>query len=265
MPKMWTLRIAVLFSGLVCAVASSAADNAGYRLVPADVISIKVVAVPDLSTQVRVDTDGSISFPFAGRLVVGGLTPDEVGQRIRAALLHGQVVSDPQVVVTVLNFGTQAFVLGEVTQPGAFPLDRPTTVTQILARAGGLKPDAANTVDLRHVAPSGVVVSHIDLDAVVAGADATDPALQNGDEVFVAESPVYYLYGYVNRPGVYQLKHKMTVQQALAAGGGVSDMGSDGRIRIKRASAPGTVEEISVSLDDEILPRDTVVVHERIF
>ena len=46
--------------------------------------------------------------------------------------------------------------------------------------------------------------------------------------------PVFFLYGFVNRPGAYPLTRTLTVQQALASGGGIAELGSEWRIDIKR-------------------------------
>lgn len=83
--------------------------------------------------------------------------------------------------------------------------------------------------------------------------------------VSTTEAGVYYLYGYVNKPGQYPLIRQMTVQQALSAGGGIAPLGSDWRIRIKRKAPDGKMTDKSASLDDEVLPNDTIVVNERIF
>jgi polysaccharide biosynthesis/export protein len=83
--------------------------------------------------------------------------------------------------------------------------------------------------------------------------------------VTTVEAGVYYLYGYVNKPGQYPLTRQLSVQQALAAGGGISPLGSDWRIQIKRRMPDGKIMERPATLDDEVQPNDTVVVNERLF
>jgi polysaccharide export outer membrane protein len=79
------------------------------------------------------------------------------------------------------------------------------------------------------------------------------------------EAGVYYLYGYVNKAGQYPLMRQMSVQQALSAGGGISQLGSEWRIQIKRRMPDGRLMEKSATLDDDVQPNDTIVVNERIF
>jgi polysaccharide biosynthesis/export protein len=259
-------KFAFLGFGLcLLAGAAFAADNSAHRLDPSDIITVKVLGQPDLDTQVRVDDDGTINFPFAGRLQVAGKTPDEVGRQLDAALQRANIVNKPQVIVSVMTFGAEVSVLGAVGAPGVFPLDRPLNVTQVLARAGGLKPEAGSVVDLRRQGPNGVQVTHIDIDAALSGQGTQDIQIRNNDEIYVPDAPTYYLYGYVNKPGVYSMKHKMSVNEALAAGGGVMDLGSDDRIRIKHKSASGEVVEVDGSLDTIVEPQDTIIVKERLF
>ncbi|MCW6509054.1 polysaccharide biosynthesis/export family protein [Lichenifustis flavocetrariae] len=243
-----------------------AAWAAGHRLVPSDVIQIKVVNQGDLDTQARVEQDGTINFPYVGRLRVSGMTEDQVSSVIKTALERADVVKQPQVLVSLLNFGAQISVEGAVSQPGLLPIDRPTTLTQVLARAGGIKDTAGNVVTIRRPTGRGQQVFHYDLKDIMSGKiNGSQIVVQNNDEVYVETAPVYFLYGYVARAGQYPLSRRLSVQQALAAGGGISELGSESRIKIRRRDASGHVAESDASLDDDVRPDDTVVVNERFF
>jgi polysaccharide export outer membrane protein len=77
---------------LLTAVAVTTANSAGRRVAPSDVIQIHILNQPDLDTQVRVASDGTISFPYVGRFRAAGLTEDEVAARIRAALSRAGII-----------------------------------------------------------------------------------------------------------------------------------------------------------------------------
>jgi protein involved in polysaccharide export with SLBB domain len=57
----------------------------------------------------------------------------------------------------------------------------------------------------------------------------------------------------------------MTVVEALARAGGVTEMGSTRRILIRRLGPDGKYREISARLTDTVAPGDIVTVRERIF
>ncbi|MDX7950406.1 polysaccharide biosynthesis/export family protein [Lichenihabitans sp. Uapishka_5] len=251
---------------VLCLAAYTSAWAAGHRLVPSDTVQIKVVNQGDLDTQARVEQDGTITFPYVGRLRVSGMTEDQVANIIKTALERADVVKQPQVLVSLLNFGAQVSVSGSVQTPGLLSLDRPTTLSQVIARAGGVRETAGNVVTVRRPNGSGEQVSHYDLKDIESGKlNGSRIVIQNGDEVYVEAAPVYFLYGYVARAGQYPLARHLSVQQALAAGGGISELGSESRIKIRRRDASGHVVESDASLDDDIRPDDTLVVNERFF
>ena len=171
----------------------------GRVLTPQDVVSIKVVNQPDMDTTARVETDGTISFPYVGRIRAAGLTEDQVARAIERQLASRQIVTEPHVLVEVTTFGTQASVQGQVGVPGVYTLDRPTNLTQLLSRAGGLR-DAAvgGTITVRR----GATLRKFDSKEVQAGrGPGADFRIANNDEVFVDLAPFFYIYGYVGQPG----------------------------------------------------------------
>src|SRR6478735_4355253 len=195
MQQLMRLLTTVLFVALA---AMTTANAAGRRVAPSDVIQIHVLNQPDLDTQVRVAPDGTISFPYAGRFRAAGLTEDAIAARIKSALAKADVIKDAQVVISVVTFGTQISVQGAVASPGVFPLDRPTTLSEALSRAGGVTKQAWMVV-LRRRGPQGLSVQRFDVRSILAGNPfERDIILENADDIYVEEASVYYLAGYVN-------------------------------------------------------------------
>jgi len=262
------LKLLNLFAGMLmlnALVGVERASATGRVLTAGDVLQVNVVNQAELNTVARIEPDGTISLPYVGRVKAAGLTQDQLKQLITAALKKADVVKDPQVLVEVTTFGTEVSVLGEVGLPGTFTLDRPTTLVQVLSRAGGIREDAgASTVVVRRRGPEGARVFRFDAKSIESG-ESANFFLQNNDEVYVEQVAVYYLYGYVNKPGEYPMGRTFSVAQAIAAGGGVAPLGSDWRIEIKRRLPDGTVKDSSASLDDIVEPDDTIIVNERIF
>ncbi len=84
-----------------------------------------------------VDSQGYIDFPVLGLIQVGGLTREEVTEKIKEELLDSRQIKDPVVTVEFMNLGFA--VLGEVTRPGRYKIDRDRfTVLDALALAGDL-------------------------------------------------------------------------------------------------------------------------------
>src|SRR5262249_7377604 len=88
----------------------------GYPLGVGDVVKVVVFQQPDLTVETRVSEVGTISVPLVGAVPVGGVTAKRAEDRIAALLKSRNLVRDPQVVVTVLQFKSrQLAVLGLVT------------------------------------------------------------------------------------------------------------------------------------------------------
>src|SRR5579871_751144 len=107
--RIWTLWLSVLALALA---ASTGARAAGRVLTSSDVVTIKVVNQPDMDTTTRVETDGTVSFPYVGRIKAAGRTEDELAHAIESRLAARQIVTEPHVLVEVTSFGTQASVQG---------------------------------------------------------------------------------------------------------------------------------------------------------
>ena len=157
----WTPWLAVLIFLATLITGAVEALAAGRILTPQDSVSIKVVNQPDMDTTTRVETDGTISFPYVGRIRAAGLSEDQLAHAIERQLASRQIVTDPHVLVEVATFGTQASVQGQVGAPGVYTLDRPTNLTQLLSRAGGLRDSAVGgTITVRRA--GGAIVNKYD-------------------------------------------------------------------------------------------------------
>ncbi len=259
---MWALVLASVFA---VGAGRLAYAQGGRVLTKSDVVTIKVVSQPDLDTTSRVELDGTVQFPYVGRIAAAGLTEDGLARAIERRLAARQIVNDPHVLVEVSNFGAEVSVQGQVGAPGLYTIDRSTTLSQILARAGGLR-DTGATVTLQRNGPQGKIVQHFNGPDILSGKVNGDRiVVQNNDEIFVEIAPFFYVYGYVGKTGEYPLVRPLSVQQAIAIAGGLAPLGSEWRMKIKRKSADGQTMEVPASLDDEVQPNDTIIVNERLF
>ncbi len=113
-----------------------------------DVIDVDVFDVKELSREVRVSQTGSIGIPLVPvRLHVAGLTEVQVEQKIAEVLESNGLVSHPQVSVSVKERKSKPItVVGAVSHAMVYQADRPVTILEVLAEAGGIANDAGDTV-----------------------------------------------------------------------------------------------------------------------
>ena len=111
-------------------------------------MSVEVFDVPELSRDVRVSQTGTMGLPLVPvRLFVVGLTEMQVQQKIAEVLEANGLVSRPQVMVSVKEKRSKAIaIVGAVARPMVYQADRPVTLIEVLAEAGGITNDAGDTV-----------------------------------------------------------------------------------------------------------------------
>jgi len=241
-----------------------------YVVGPQDALTITVFGEAELSGKYTVEQDGTFTFPQIGRVKAGGLTLRNLETELKTKLGDGYL-RNPQVAVAIENYRSQRIlVMGEVRSPGEFQLNGEMTLLAALARAGSTTPTAAREVTIvrpkRNVTPGDnpSEILRIDLMVLQAGNMALNIALQDGDTINVPKAQSVFVAGQVKSPGAYAVDPGATVLQVLSLAGGLTDRGSDNRIRIQR-TVSGKQVEVSAKLTDVVTPGDTIIVRERFF
>ena len=167
---------------------SEAAHEQNYQIGVGDLLQVEVYGEADLTKEVRVLTDETISFPLLGTIKAGGLTVGQLEQDIKQRLGEKYLVN-PQVTVFVKEF-SRVYVLGEVKSPGSFPLSGKMTVFEAVTLAGGLS-DVANPSKVKVIRQeNGTEVSFtVNLEKVIKNGDTSeDKELKANDRVVVPRS-----------------------------------------------------------------------------
>ena len=264
--NLFWLVVATLLA-LLSLSANAQAANPEYRIGSGDTLRVTVFQNPDLTLETRVTEAGIISYPLLGNVRVGGLSVTQAEQAIAEGLRRGNFVKQPQVSIAILQVrGNQANVLGKVSRPGRYPIEvADMRLTDMLAVAGGVAPTGGEIVVVTGTRGGKAFRSEIDLPSVFApGSRAQDVIIQNGDAIWVDRAPMVFIYGEVQRPGTIRLERGMTVMQALATGGGLTQRGTERGIRVHRR-ASDKVQVIQPAMDDRLQDGDVVYVRESLF
>jgi polysaccharide biosynthesis/export protein len=270
---MTILLRSILSAALALSAAFAVAQNApppngDYKLGPGDAIRVQVYQNPDLAVEARVSESGTISYPLIGNVALGGLSIGQAESRIAQGLRSSNILKAPQVNIVLLQVrGNQVSVLGQVAKPGRFPLETfNVRVSDMLAAAGGVTPTGDDVAVVSGVRSGKMFRKTIDIPALFAGTRPDDDiVLASGDTIYVNKAPMFYIYGEAQKPGPYRIERGMTVMQALAQGGGTTNRGSQDRMRLHRARADGTIEQLVPRMNDPVQPGDVLYVRESIF
>ena len=256
--------------------ASQAVQPTNYVVGAQDILTVTSFDQEDLSGKYPVDSDGTFTFPLIGRVKAGGLTLRELEAELKRLLKEG-FFKDPQLSVGVETYKSQKIhIVGEVRNPGTYPLTGDMSLIEAVARAGSTLPSASGEALVVRaksghqttgpILPNGddTDVTTVDLRELQSGALSQNVALRDGDTIFVPRAESVYVFGQVRNPGAYAIQRNTTVLQALSLAGGVNERGATGRIKIVRIEKGKTVE-VRVKLTDVVRPGDTIIVPERFF
>ena len=269
-----TLRVALLIAAAALSAPAQSADpQAGYVLGIDDQILVRVLDLEELDGKddkpIRVDMRGNIRLPIAGRLKVAGLTVEQVEAEITKRL--NPVMQNPEVTVTVAEKRSHPVsVLGSVKTPGVHQITGNKTLSEILSLAGGISPEAGNSVkitrrksagpmDLPNIAAdqSGeYAVGEVKVKALMEGKDPqSNITILPNDVVTVPKGELVYVVGAVKRSGGFVLNEKenITVLQAISLAEGFDRFASKNNSKILRP-IPGGNERQEIALNvDQIL------------
>jgi polysaccharide biosynthesis/export protein len=236
-----------------------------YRVAPQDILGVTVWDHPELTTQQgqtlslggnatqtvgavlqqpytaplpgqadpygqTVAADGTIFFPFLGKVHVGGKTIGEIRDQLAAGL--SPFFKKPQLDVRVLAYRSQKIaVTGEVKSPGPLAVsDIPLTLVDAITRSGG----TTETADLQRVRLTRNGKLYVlDADSVLDRGQTRDNVmLQAGDIVNIPDrqDSRIFVMGEVKTPQpIPMIRGRLTVADALSQAGGILDTDANAR------------------------------------
>jgi polysaccharide export outer membrane protein len=229
---------------------------------------------PQLSGAFRIENDGEFSYPFLGRIKATGLTVAGVATALKEGLSKGYL-RDPQITVDVEVFRSQSvFVMGEVRTPGKYVLSGSLTLLDVLVQAGSVNSEAGDEVLVLRPkvvstdAPAlpeqrDAEVTRVSLRDIASGKLSRNVAVRDGDTIFVPKVEHVFVIGLVRSAGSYPYEANMTVLRAIATAGGITERGSNRRLRIIRIVG-NKRKEFDAKPTDIVQPGDTIVVRQRL-
>lgn len=249
-----------------------------YKISANDLLEINVYGEPDLNKIVRVAIDGKVSYPLLNSVEAKGLTAKELEKKI-GDLLQQDYLVNPQVHVFVKEFA-KILILGQIKLPGSYQLKSGMKVMDAIALAGGFT-DKANPEDVKLVREENGQKETIDIntkDIVAREAADKDVDLLPNDLIVVGSlsesSSSIIVLGQVKRPGRYDYKKGMTVLEAIAAAGGLTDTAASNSTKVIREnknkkqtfSVPvGSLLKGGSGRDMVLEPEDKIIVPESFF
>jgi protein involved in polysaccharide export with SLBB domain/Flp pilus assembly protein TadD len=217
-----------------------------YRVGVGDVLDIRVLSSSmNRSTLYTVMDGGLIDFPMVGgSMAAGGLTTDEIRDRLAAELKRRGVQENAPVSVGVRQYASHtAIVAGLVGIPGPKILRREAVPLYVVLAEAQPRPEAARATIRRAGGPG----STVDL----GDPSSLDVLIRPGDVINLTTRPqdFYYIGGRVNYPGQKPFQSGITLLQAILTAGGLVRQ-SDNAVDLSREGGDGRLSTTRYNLKE---------------
>lgn len=262
-------------------------SQGGYPLGTGDVLGIDVFGFANLTSQIPVAPDGTITAPLIGKTRVGDMPLEAAREHVTRQ--YARFIRAPQVQVSLKSTqASRVSIMGEVSKPGVYPITHQgMLLTELLSEAGGRSQNAGSRIILlpapriisepvsarqqgnepggaQLVLASGIPAPssapppdenlgvEIELEALTGQLDRRPllVPLIPGDTVVVPEAGTYEVDGEVNAPGSYKLASRTSVIGAVAAAQGFTYSAAVNEVEVIRDTGGGRKAVITLDLEE---------------
>ena len=212
----------------------------GYVVGPDDELRLTVWGATEFQYELRVDTEGRTNIPNIGLVTVAGKTLKELRNslKLRLAQSYAGLVKTPPTIfmdLSVTRFKPiEIFVLGEVSNPGAYTVTSNATLFNVLYAVGG--PTTNGSLRDIRIIRNGRVLTSVDFyDLLLNGVLADNTPLLNNDRIFIPpRANEIRIQGPVRRAAIFELKEDEDFSDVLVFAGGLQPEVYTDRMQINR-------------------------------
>jgi polysaccharide export outer membrane protein len=225
-----------------------------YAIGAQDLLNFSFLEAADLSRDVRVAPDGTVSLPYlAERVVLAGLTLNQAEELLKRKYQEAGILNQPNISITLKELVSKPVtVMGAVRNPGVFQLGATLSLMRVITQAGGFSSEAGTIVQVMHAsATSQDQVIRVRIEDLRMGLLDANIPIFGGDMINVLPAGSVYVVGAVNKPGRHSLStdsEQMTLLRLIALSEDIKRTAKLEAAVILRKDETGATKEIPVDL-----------------
>ena len=221
--------------------------DSGYMLDVGDVLEIQLVGSNEYIEELLINSDGSISMPDIGRVVIAGLSLNDASQLIKSKVKTTFIGTEAFISLTEIR-DVNILVTGNAENPGIYTLTGNSNILHALSSAGGISEFGS----LREInlIRDNIIIETLDVyDLLIEGQYNLKKRLRSGDVVFVeARKSIVTIDGAVNRPAKYEALDDQKLISIIKYANGITRNADRENISLERL-LEGSLKTIPVPND----------------
>lgn len=221
-----------------------------YVVGPGDGLAIDFWGGISQRLQRTVDSEGRISLPEYGPILVSGKTLGDVQLTVQQ-LMRTQL-RDVSTDVSLSRLrAVRVYVVGEVAEPGAYDVSSLSSPLNALVAAGG-PTERGSLRSMKHFRGKQLIEVVDAYDLLLRGVGPDQKRLENGDSLLVPPlGPQVTIDGMVRRPAIYELRGNTSLEDALELAGGILPAAALRHVEVERIVAHENRTMLSLDLSDK--------------
>ena len=221
--------------------------DSGYMLDVGDVLEVQLVGPDEYIEELSINSDGSISMPNIGKVIIAGLSLNDASQLIKSKVNSALIGNEAFISLTEIR-DVNIIVTGNAENPGIYTLTGNSNILHALSAAGGIsKFGSLREINLIR---DDIIIETLDIyDLLIEGKYSLKKRLRSGDVVFVeAVKNIVTIDGAINRPAMYETIDGQKLSSIINYANGITRNADRENISLERLQ-DGSLKTIPVPND----------------
>lgn len=218
--------------------------DSGYALDVGDVLQIQLVGQNDYIEEFPINSDGSVSLPDIGKIIIAGLSLNDASQLIKSKVNAAFIGTEAFINLSEIR-DVNILVTGNAKNPGIYTLTGNSNILHAIFAAGGIS-EFGSLREVNLIRDNKVIESLDVYDLLIEGKYNIEKRLRSGDVIFVQpRKNIVTIDGAVNRPAKYEASDGQNLNSIINYANGITRNADRENISLERI-LDGTLKTIPV-------------------